>query len=588
MGDKVDLRRRRLVQAAGLGAALAATPGFPVILKKEAFRRKGREVTAAFAPDVEIELVAKTGEVPILPGRPTRVWHYQGRVLKGDPGALIPLRNTYLGPVLKLRTGQKVRITLKNQLPQNHIIHWHGMHVPAGADGHPKDEISPGETYVYEFEVRNRASTNWFHPHTHMATAAQAYAGLAGLIIVEDDEEQKVPLPRGEFDIPLVIQDRTFTADNQLLYDHRGPLSVLGFLGERILVNGRPDFAMEVAGRSYRFRVLNGSNSRIYKLAWSDGEPVTVIGTDGGLLERPVTRPYLMVSPGERYEIWRDFSNAQGREVTLESLDFHGTMPPAYERHARGDVRTMMRELMGGAGAMGMMGRGGPMRGGMMGGMGGPMAILSRHIPQGQRFTVARFRVTRKASGNQELPDRLRALRGYRSDEAANPGKPRPIAIGNQGMRFTLNGHLFEMTGALPVETFPVNTLWLMEIFHAHGDMDMGGHGMETEPHESSQGGMAMDMGMMLGMAHPMHLHGQYFQIVRRQPPEMGGEHGGEGYETVKDGFVDEGFHDTVLVMAGERVRLLKPFADYKGLFVYHCHNLEHENAGMMRNFKVI
>ncbi len=605
MSDKVDLKRRRLLQAVGVGAALAASPAFPIILKKKAFRKEAREATSAFSPDVEIELIARPGQVQILPGPATQVWRYHAKILKGEPDAVIPLANTYLGPMLKFRTGQRVRIRLQNGLPQRFITHWHGMHVPFEADGHPSYAIDPGQTYVYEFKVENRAGTYWYHPHTNMVTGGQAYAGLAGLIIVEDKEELAVPLPRGEYDVPLVLQDRTFSDNNQLLYDRRGPISILGFLGEKILVNGRPDFVTEVAGRAYRFRILNGSNSRIYKLSWNDGEPITVIATDGGLLERPVTRPYLMIGPGERYEIWKDFNPSQGREVVLESLEYSGTMPPPYERmHAGGGMMGKMEgmgpgdimgpgDMKGRRGGMGMMGGGmrGPQGGmgmmsgprGMMGGM-GPMAILARHIPQGSRFTIARFRVSRKAKDNRELPSRLRPLPRLRVEETVNPDKPRPIAIGNRGRTFTLNGEVFEMYGALPVETFPVNTIHLMEIFHAHDGMDIeGGHDGERM---AGMGGM--NMAMMMAMVHPIHLHGHYFQVVRRQPPESGEMHGAEGYETVKEGFVDEGYQDTVLAMPGERITLIKPFDKYKGLFLYHCHNLEHEDAEMMRNFKVV
>jgi len=586
MKDDIDLKRRRLIMAAG--AALAASPAFPVVLKKKAFGGKGREATSAFFPDVEIDLVASPGQARILPGPATRVWRYDGRVVKGSPDAVLSLKNTYLGPILKFRSGQRVRIRLHNGLPQKFITHWHGMHVPFEADGHPSQAIDPGQSYVYEFTVENRASTNWYHPHTNMVTGAQAYAGLAGLIVVEDEEERALPLPRGEYDVPLVLQDRTFTENNQLLYARRGPVAMVGFLGERIVVNGRPDFAMDVAGRSYRFRVLNGSNSRIYKLAWSDGEPITVIATDGGLLERPVTRPYLMIGPGERYEIWKDFRPAQGREVVLESLEYRGIMPPMYERmHGAGGSRGGMgMEPRGmGAGGRGMMG--GPR--GMMGGM-GPMGIMARHIPQGSRFTIARFRVSRKAPETSELPARLRKLKRLGPEDTVNPGKPRPIAIGNRGRMFTLNGEVFEMHGALPIETFKVNTTHLMEIFHAHGGMEMEDGHQESGTASSPMGGMGgMNMAMMMAMVHPIHLHGHYFQIVRRQAPETGGMHGSaEGYETVKDGFVDEGYQDTVLAMPGERLTLIKPFDKYKGLFLYHCHNLEHEDSEMMRNFKVV
>ncbi|HHJ40108.1 MAG TPA: multicopper oxidase family protein [Methylothermaceae bacterium] len=595
MADKVDLKRRRLLQAAGVGAAsLAAFPAFPIILKRQAGRKVARPPSAAFSPDVEIDLVAGVSRVPILKGQSTSVWRYFAKVVKGDPGSVIPLQNTYLGPILKFKTGQRVRITLKNQLPEKHITHWHGLHSPFEADGHPSYAVQPGQEYVYEFEVKNQAGTNWYHPHTNMLTGSQAYAGLAGLIIVEDKKEQDLPLPRGEYDVPLVIQDRTFNDRNQFLYDRRGPISILGFLGERILVNGQPDFTMKVASRAYRFRVLNGSNSRLYKLAWSDHSPVTVIATDGSLLEKPVTRPYIMIGPGQRVEIWRDFSKpGVGKEITLESLEFEGTMPPPYEQQMHG------RRSMGGMGpggmrgrgmgGMGMMGRGMGMMGGR-GGMGmGPLAVMANHIPQGSAFTIARFHVTEKAKDNLELPDKLYSRPLYRLEDTVNPDDPRPIAIGTQGRHFTLNGKVFEMLGALDVETIPVNTIQLMEIFHAHGMEHEGDENEKKEGGMSMQGGMGgmggMGGGMMMSMVHPIHLHGQYFQIVKRTPPREGH---GSGYDTVKDGFINEGLHDTVLAMPDERITLIKPFADYKGLFLYHCHNLEHEDAEMMRNFKVV
>jgi hypothetical protein len=181
----------------------------------------------------------------------------------------------------------------------------------------------------------------------------------------------------------------------------------------------------------------------------------------------------------------------------------------------------------------------------------------------------------------------------YRVEETANPDQPRPVAIGTRGRRFTLNGRSFELTEALPIETIPLNTFQLIEIFHFHGEEGGEHAAMEEMDHAQPQGmgGMGMggmQMAQMIDMAHPMHFHGEYFQIVERLPPSGHGIHSGAGYETVKDGFIDQGFKDTVTVMPGERVRLIMPFRDYKGLFVYHCHNLEHEDGDMMRNFKVV
>ena len=139
---------------------------------------------------------------------------------------------------------------------------------------------------------------------------------------MSDEQEASAGLPSGEYDIPLVIQDRTLDANNQFVY---APNTMVGFLGEQILVNGQPNPTLSVANQAYRFRLLNGSNSRIYKLAWEDGTPFTIIGTDGGLLGTPVQRDYITLGPAERREVLVDFSHwPPGTTRTLRSLAFTG------------------------------------------------------------------------------------------------------------------------------------------------------------------------------------------------------------------------------------------------------------------------
>ena len=239
-------------------------------------------------PDVEIALKAVDGEVQVLPGKQTRVWRYWAEVLNGPAETVQNLQDSYLGPILNFKKGQSVRIHFTNELSEESIVHWHGLHVPEEADGHPRLAINPGETYTYEFTVLDRAGTYWYHPHPHGRTGPQVYNGLAGLLIIRDDEENALDLPSGDYDLPLVIQDRLFDGDNQLVYGGRGMMDqMMGFLGNRILVNGQADYSLPVATRPYRLRLHNGSNSRIYKLGWEDGTPLTVIATDGGLLEKP-------------------------------------------------------------------------------------------------------------------------------------------------------------------------------------------------------------------------------------------------------------------------------------------------------------
>jgi hypothetical protein len=148
-------------------------------------------------------------------------------------------------------------------------------------------------------------------------------------------------------------------------------------------------------------------------------------------------------------------------------------------------------------------------------------------------------------------------------------------------MAMLLNGRPYADDDAQSRERIPVDTLQLIEIFHDHGGTGMGrGTGM--------MGGMGGRMGMMGGMmsmAHPIHLHGQQFQILSRSADDTDPDP--EDYATMSEGFISGGWKDTVLVTPGERVRIIKPFGDFKGLFMYHCHNLEHEDMGMMRQFQV-
>lgn len=481
----------------------------------------------AFHPDVELDLVCKPTEIPILKGAPTRVLRYQATLIKGPAGTVVDIPHSYLGSIIRLQKGQKVRVNFHNGLSQASVVHWHGLHVPQMMDGHPQYAIDSGETWVYEFEVINRANMNIYHPHPHGATAKQVYLGLAGALIVNDEEEAALELPSGEYEIPFVIQDKQFDSENQLTYAPSMHQRMAGMTGEKILVNGQANFHLDVASRAYRLRVMNGSTSRIYKLAWDDGMPMTVIGVDGGLLEQPETRPYVMLAPGERLDVWADFSGRnEGTQLALKSLAFSGVLPKMGMNH-------------------------------------GGLAV-------GSEYPICTIKVTRKVSDSHKLPTHLSKMPRYRIDETANPNNPLPIGISESPMSMLLNGRAYEFNNPLPTERVKKGSVQLLEIFHAHGEMNQRGGGM------GAMGGMSMSM------AHPIHLHGQQFEIMSRS---ISGDT--SDYDTVSDGFIDSGLKDTVLVMPMERVKIIKPFHDFKGLFLYHCHNLEHEDMGMMREFSV-
>lgn len=543
MKNSFGYTRRQLLKYAGLAASTAAV--YPSLLFAKT-SSKGNKPSADFHPDVEIELIQDVSHVQILSGPRTRVWKVNGKVLKGPKDAVINMTGTYLAPTIHLHKGQKVRIYLRNNLPAQSILHWHGLHVPADMDGNPMYAIDKGETYVYEFEILNRAGTYWYHSHAHGVTAKQVYSGLAGFFIVSDNEEQALGLPSGEYDLPLVIQDRSFDQQNQLRYSNHMMQRMQGFLGDNIMINGQPDFVLPVATRAYRLRLLNGSNSRIYKLAWDNGMPITVIGTDGGLLERPEKRPYIMLAPAQRREIWVDFSGLSvGTELTMRSVPFASS------------TRGMMGGGMMGGGMRGggMMGRG---RMGMGGGRGGMMSGGS--IPLGGDYPVLKVRVSKKSQGGDSLPDRLTSIRPLQLKNADNVNNPRNVTLSMRHMSALLNGRSYQMNDVRSDEIIPVNTLQLMSFDNGFG----GRHSM-------------------MDMPHPMHLHGEQFQIVKR---EVASSYQTD-HKTVSAGFVGSGWHDTVLVMPGEKVTFLKPFNDFKGMFMYHCHNLEHEDMGMMRDFLI-
>ena len=533
-----DHKRRQFLQYAAFGTVAAALPSF--VLAEDG---KIKSVpSASFKPDVEFEITARISEVSIIPGAHTTVFKYHGKLLRGPKNALKTMPG-YLGPILNLSQNQKVRIFFYNELPEPSVIHMHGMHVPQRMDGHPVYAIERGERYVYEFEVKNPAGTNWYHSHTHGMTATQVYRGLAGLITITDEQEQKLELPSGVYDIPITIQDRRFTASNQLQYLHGMRERMVGFLGDTILVNGQANSTIPVKTRAYRLRILNGSNSRIYKLGWEDGTQLVAIGTDGGLLERPENYPYIMLAPAERIELWVDFSGRKvGSDLVLSSLEYQVTMP-----HMGGGMQ----------GGRGRMGRG--------------MGVMNGGLLQGESFPIIKFHITERVGDSPGLPEKLVSMRSLTERDISNPDRTVPIDIGMQHMSPQLNGRSFEMHEVMDIERIPVNTIQRIKISNNHGLMGDGA------------GGMRGRGGMMMSMAHPIHLHGQQFKVLSRTQTDRDSD----GYNTVKDGFIGNGWKDTVLVMPGEEIEIIKPFEDYTGLFLYHCHNLEHEDMGMMRNFYV-
>ncbi|MFF0560568.1 multicopper oxidase family protein [Streptomyces sp. NPDC004266] len=301
----------------------------------------------------------REASVEIIPGRRTTIWGYDG---------------IFPGPTFTGRTGHKAVVRVLNSLPVPTSTHLHGGVTPPDSDGYPTDLVVPTElcgrklrrgapgtsgtsghtmhapasdwhlspgSKAYEYPLEQRAATLWYHDHRMDFSAPQVWRGLAGFFLVHDDEEERLPLPRGEKDVPLLLCDRSFEADGDFRYPAKDPTCtgepgvhadyMDGVLGDVQLVNGAPWPVLDVAATRYRFRLLNGSNARRYRLALEPGPrqgvPFTQVGSDGGLLGRPQGLQDVPVSPGERYDVVVDFSGYPvGTEVTLVNTLGRGRM----------------------------------------------------------------------------------------------------------------------------------------------------------------------------------------------------------------------------------------------------------------------
>ena len=490
--------RRRFIGLVGAGAVLPS--GFTGLSK--AFQQTPRNPlrNALTVPGEGLTLTAHPARVDVGPGL-VDAWTLNGSVPS---------------PTIRLRQGQTARIDLVNQLPERTILHWHGLDVPQEADGHPRLAIDPGQTYGYDFPVLDRPGTYWYHPHTHGVTAAQTYKGIGGLFIVEGDEEDDYELPSGEYEIPLILQDKRLGGNLSLAYGVGMPHDRMhGYLGDTGFANGVADPTVDVLRSRYRLRILNGSNARIFDVGLSNGDPLTLIGGDGGLLQAPVRAERIMLGPAERADVLVDFSTRlPGERVMLRSFAFE----------APGMMMGMGR------------GRGGR---GMMMGMGGPA--------QGSELDLLEFVV---------------------QDSPAEPGPPPPT-------RFSTVPDHGRVTATTPRRTYTFNSSMMMGSGPTH---TINGKTFELERVDERVPARQTEVWTFVNeseLPHPVHVHAGQFRVLAR----TGGRARIMPWET--------GLKDTVLTMPGERVDVAVRFI-HEGLFLLHCHNLEHEDMNMMLNFEVI
>ncbi len=239
-------------------------------------------------------------------------------VSTGNQTITAGVNGKFWGPTLFMNKGDVVHMNVNNNLNDSTTLHWHGMHLPAVMDGGPHQVIPPGTNWQPFWEVKNNAATYWYHPHLHMMTNAQMTAGLGGFIIVRDSQEASLALPRsyGVDDFPLAITDRRFSTGNQFVATN---------YTDSLMVNGVLRPQLNVPAQVVRFRMLNTSSQHSYNLGFSDNRSFSVIASDGGILDAPVTVTRFILSPGERVEILVDFGSQQNQTVNL--MAYNATLP---------------------------------------------------------------------------------------------------------------------------------------------------------------------------------------------------------------------------------------------------------------------
>ena len=451
------------------------------------------QAPAVIAPD-GATLVARSHSVEIAPGVRSEVWSV------GDGP---------VGPTIRARTGDTARLILRNELAEPTILHWHGLRVPERADGHPRLAIGTGGSYQYDFPITDRAGTYWYHAHPHERTAPQVYLGMAGFFLISDADEDALGLPGGAREIPLLIHDRRSDETGQIRYDIVMREQMEGFFGDTPFGNGIRLPALKVDTALYRFRLLNGTNSRIIRLGLSNRQSMLLIGGDAGLLPAPVTVSSVDLGTGERADLLVDFSRLRpGERITLESMAFPSP------------------STMGGMGGMRGMGRG---------------AMAARGLPQGAALALLDLEVTRMV---REAPWKPRPFPVVPRLAEVDADRSRTFRFASMMMSHTINGRTFALDRIDETVRFGDTEVWSF---------------VNDGP-----------------FPHPVHLHEAHFQVLRR----VGGRGRIMPWES--------GWKDTVLVHPGERVDVIMTFDRNRGRFLMHCHNLVHEDMGMMLNFEIV
>lgn len=449
-------------------------------------------------------------------------------------------------PILLARRGELIDAVIENALPQPTTVHFHGLTLPEAQDGAGFDPIAPGGRKRARFEVKNRAGLYWLHPHAHGFTAEQVYAGLAGLLVVTDEDDDALDAALGLAPgdrLALAIADVRVEGGLLRPYAPSAQDCLNGWFGNRALVNGRLDASFAVGAGWVRLQILNTCNARGLLLAFCEGDapvPFHLLGTDGGLLAAPKELERVFLHTGERVDIALDVRGR--RALAAVSLEYDP------RHHHPRDAALAHRHSMRDA------------------------------YPPLAAETVCSSAETRKGlADGAELP-----LFTLRIDGALRAAPALPARLSS-------------LAEAAQAPEAPVRRMRL--------DFDeTAGFLIDQKPYAADEVAFRLPRGTRevweiknspISMPHAMHLHGFGFRVLRRQ-----GTFGPARRLATEPGgrlATDLGVKDTVVLWPNETLWLAVDFAlpaeaAFQGAqrYMFHCHNLEHEDGMMMRNFSVL
>lgn len=492
-----------------------------------------------------IQLIVKAGQSTFA-GKTATTWGYNGNLL---------------GPAVKLNTGQAVSVDIHNQLAEETTLHWHGLEIPGEVDGGPQGVIPAGGKRSVTFTPAQRAATCWFHPHQHGKTGLQVAMGLAGLVLIEDDEIRKLLLPKqwGIDDVPVIIQDKQFSADGQINYQLDMMTAAVGWFGDTLLTNGAI-YPQHAAPRGWlRLRLLNGCNARSLNIAASDNRPLYVIASDGGLLAEPVKVTELPMLMGERFEVLVDVSDGKAFDlVTLPVSQMGMAIAPFDKPHP---VMRVQPLLITASGTLPDTLTAMPALPSLDG-----VTVRKLQLSMDPMLDMMGMQMLMKKYGGQAMAGMDHGqMMGHMNNDNMGHGNMDHDNMNHGEMGNMQHGGMGNMKQDGTFDFHNANRINGLA-FDMNKPMFAATKGQHERWVISGQGDM---------MLHPFHIHGTQFRILSENGKAPAAHR--------------TGWKDTVRVEGGVSEVLVKfdHDAPKEHAYMAHCHLLEHEDTGMMLGFTV-